>query len=79
MFTKFGRIVGFLAIAFGLLAIIGSLVVAPDVMSPAFDRKSLAWRQHMLWVDQGSMLVFFGLVLGVLCEISLKLEKLSAR
>ncbi len=75
MFTKIGFIVGFLAAAFGFAAIIGSFVMAPDVLSPEFDRKSLAFRQSTLWLNQGSMLVFYGLALGVLCEISRKLEK----
>ena len=75
MFTKFGRIVGFVAVAIGLAAIVGSFVVAPDMLSPELDRRSLA--QSTLWLSQGSTLVFFGLVLGVLCEISVKLEKLQ--
>lgn len=75
MFTKLGRIVGFLAVALGSIAIVGSWFVVPDVLSPDFDRTSLGFRQASLWATQGSVLVFFGLVLGVLCEISLKLEK----
>jgi hypothetical protein len=73
MFTKIGRIVGIVAVALGSLAIIGSFIMAPDVLSPEIDRPSL--KQSALWLSQGSMLLFFGLVLGVLCEISLKLEK----
>lgn len=73
MFTKFGRIVGFVAVSIGFAAIIGSFIVAPDVLSVEFDRKSM--KQSTLWLSQGSTLVFFGFVLGVLCEISVKLEK----
>ncbi|KHQ52192.1 hypothetical protein [Mameliella alba] len=73
MFTKFGRIVAFVAVAIGIAAIIGSFVVAPDVLAPEFDRMSM--KQSTLWLSQGSTLVFFGLALGVLCEISLKLNK----
>ena len=75
MFTKIGRIVGFLAIAFGFAGIIASFVMAPDVLSPEFDRASFSFRQSALWLTQSSTLVFFGSVLGVLCEISRKLEK----
>jgi len=75
MFARVGRIVAFLAVACGLAAIVGSFVVAPDVLSPGFDRTSLSFRQSTLWLSEGAALVFFGLVLGVLCEISLKLEK----
>lgn len=73
MFTTVGRIVSFVAIAIGLAGIIGSFVVAPDVLSPEIDRMSL--KQSGLWLSQGATLVFFGFVLGVLCEISQKLEK----
>jgi len=73
VFTKFGRIAGVGAVAIGIVAIIGSFVVAPDVLAPDFDRTSMA--QSALWLSQGSALVFFGLVLGVLCEISIKLGK----
>ncbi|GAA6147752.1 hypothetical protein NBRC116586_08140 [Pseudooceanicola nitratireducens] len=73
MFTKFGRIAGIGAVAIGIAAIIGSFVVAPDVLAADFDRTSM--EQSTLWFSQGSALVFFGLVLGVLCEISLKLDK----
>jgi cytosine/uracil/thiamine/allantoin permease len=73
VFTKIGRIVGFLAIALGLAAIVGSFAIAPDVLAPDFNRNSL--NQSTLWLSQGSVLLFFGLVLGVLCEISLKLDK----
>lgn len=73
MFTKFGRIVGFVAVFIGIVAIIGSFVVAPDLLAPEFDRMSM--KQSTLWLSQGSTLIFFGLVLGVLCEISLKLDK----
>ena len=41
MFTKHGRIVGFVAVAIGFAAIIASFVVAPDVLSPEFDRMSM--------------------------------------
>jgi len=71
MGARVGRIVAFLAVACGLAAIVGSFVVAPDVLSPGFDRTSLSFRQSTLWRSAG----FFGLVLGVLCEMSLKLEK----
>ncbi|WP_141194802.1 EscU/YscU/HrcU family type III secretion system export apparatus switch protein [Maliponia aquimaris] len=73
MFTRLGRVVGFVAVVLGIVAIIGSFVVAPDVLAPDFDRISM--KQSTLWLRQGSTLVFFGLVLGVLCEISLKLGK----
>ena len=73
MFTKFGRIAGIGAVAIGIVAIIASFVVAPDVLAPDFDRTSM--EQSTLWLSQGSALVFFGLVLGVLCEISIKLDK----
>lgn len=73
MFTKVGRIAGFVSVSIGLAAIIGSFVVAPDMLSPDFDRMSM--KQSTLWMSEGATLVFCGLVLGVLCEISLKLEK----
>ena len=73
MFTKIGRIVAYIAVIIGLVAIIGSFVVAPDVLSPDFKRSSM--RQSTLWLGQGSALVYLGLVLGIICEISRKLEK----
>lgn len=73
MFTKFGRIVGYVAIIIGIVAIIGSIIVAPDMLGPEFDRMSV--KQSGLWMSQGSTLIFCGLVLGILSEISLKLEK----
>lgn len=73
MFTKIGRIVGFLAVILGFGGIIGSFVVAPDMMSPEFTRMSL--EQSSLWLSQGALLVFCGLSLGVLCEISAKLDR----
>lgn len=76
MFTKIGRIVGFLAVAGGFASIIGAYIFFPfDVLSPEFDRASFNFRQATVLITGGSKLVFFGLVLGVLCEISLKLEK----
>jgi cytosine/uracil/thiamine/allantoin permease len=73
MFTKIGWGVGLFAIVVGFVAIIASFVVAPDVRSPDFTRASM--KQSTLWMTQGSIMVFFGLILGVLCEISQKLEK----
>lgn len=73
MFTTVGRIVSIVSIAIGFAAVIGSFLVAPDMLSPEVDRISV--KQSGLWLSQGATLVFCGLVLGVLCEISLKLEK----
>ncbi|PZX05004.1 hypothetical protein [Celeribacter halophilus] len=75
MFTKIGRIVGFVVVALGLAAFIGSFFFPSDLLSPEFDRQSFNFRQSTLLFTQGSIMVFAGLVLGVLCEISLKLEK----
>jgi len=60
MFARVGRIVAFLAVACGLAAIVGSFVVAPDVLSPGFDRTSLSFRQSTLWRSAG----FFRVGLG---------------
>jgi hypothetical protein len=75
MFTRIGRIVGFVAVALGFAAIVGSFFFPSDVLSAEFDQKSFNFRQSTLLLKQGSIIVFVGLVLGVLCEISLKLEK----
>ena len=75
MFTKIGRVVGVISVLLGVAAIVGSFVVAPDMLSSGYDRMSM--KQSALWLGQGSVLIFCGLVLGVLCEISLKLEKSS--
>jgi len=74
-FTKIGRIVGFVTVASELAAIIASFFFPIDIKARNFDRASFNFRQATVLVEQGSILIFFGLVLGVLCEISLKLEK----
>jgi hypothetical protein len=73
MFTSIGWFVGLLAVIIGFVAIIASFFVAPDVLSPDFNRASM--KQSTLWMSQGATMVFFGSILGVLCEISGKLEK----
>ncbi|SNR38159.1 hypothetical protein [Puniceibacterium sediminis] len=75
MFTRIGRIVGFVAVALGFAAIIGAFFFPVDLFSPEFDRTAFNFRQSTALFSQGSILVFFGLVLGVLCEISVKLDK----
>jgi len=72
MFTRIGKVVSVIAVILGLAAIVASFVVAPDISSPEFSRASMA--QSTLWLSQGAALVFSGLVLGVLCEISTKLD-----
>ena len=74
-FTKIGRIVGFVTVAFGLAAIVALFFFPLDIKALYFDWASFNFRQATVLVEQGSILIFFGLVLGVLCEISLKLEK----
>jgi len=72
MFTKVGRVVSVITILLGLAAIAASFVVAPDISSSEFNRASIA--KSTLWLSQGAALLFLGLVLGVLCEISTKLD-----
>jgi hypothetical protein len=73
VFTKIGKIISSLAVFLGLLSIIGSVLVASDMFSTEFTRQSMA--QSTLLFNHGSILVCFGLVFGVLCEISQKLDK----
>jgi hypothetical protein len=63
--------VGLATVAVGFVGIVGSFFFAPDVFSPDFDRASM--KQAHMWMSQGAQLTFFGLTLGVLCEISEKL------
>lgn len=41
MFTIIGKIVRFFAVTLGFAGIIGSFVVAPDMMSPKYKQMSL--------------------------------------
>lgn len=73
MFTNIARSVSFITVAIGVIAMIASFFVAPDIFADEFDRGAM--EQATLWMTQGSMMVFFGLALGVLSEISEKLER----
>jgi hypothetical protein len=76
LFTVIGKIVGFGTIALGLSVIVGSFLAAPDlqyIRSSEFEGESL--KTSTLLLAEGGRLVFFGLVLGILCEISRKLER----
>lgn len=73
MYTRIGKIVAFIATALGIAGIVGSFLVAPDIYAPDFERGS--FEQSTLWMRQASILVAMGALLGVLCEISVKLEK----
>ncbi|WP_172331667.1 hypothetical protein [Mangrovicoccus sp. HB161399] len=70
-FTKIGQRVAFLAVALGGVAIIASFFVGPTLF-PDSDRASM--KQSGLFLRQGATMLFCGLILGVLCEISEKLE-----
>jgi hypothetical protein len=74
MFTTVGRNFAFLAVVGGFAAMVGSFFFPFDIQSPDF-RTSFNFRQASVLMFQGSVSVFFGLVLGVLCEISRKLDK----
>lgn len=74
MFTKIGINVAFLALFAGLLAIIASFFFPIDLQAADF-RQSFNYRQGTLLFSQGAMSVFSGLILGVLCEISNKLDR----
>ena len=73
MFTTLGYVASFFALGIGVAAIVGAFIVAPDMFAPDFDRMDM--RQSTLWMRQGATLIFLGLVLGELCEISEKVEK----
>lgn len=72
MFTKLGGIVSVIAISLGLVGIVGWFVV---ILVQSTGSISVTMEQATLWLNQGSTLLFLGLVLGVLCEISKKLDK----
>lgn len=72
MFTKIGRVISWITFAMGILVIAASFYIAPDIYAPDFNRASMA--QATLWMKQGATLVCIGVALGVLCEISLKLD-----
>jgi hypothetical protein len=72
MFTKLGGIVSVIAICLGLVGIVGWFVA---VLVQSSGSISMGSKQATLWLNQGSTLLFLGLVLGVLCEISKKLDK----
>lgn len=71
-YTKIGRVVAFLTVAVGILAITGSFVVAPD-LTDGFDRAAMRQTSHLM--TQGAFLIFFGLALGILSEISSKMDR----
>ncbi|MBE9635797.1 hypothetical protein [Salipiger mangrovisoli] len=75
MFTKIGGVLAGIAVLAGLAAIAGAYYFAPEMYSPDFNRASLKPYGLLFW--QGAGLVFLGVVLGVLCEISRKLTKPS--
>ncbi len=72
MFTRYGTKVAFLACLWGIVWIIGSFFTI-DYTTTEIDR--LALKQSSGWFEQGSIIFFFGLTLGVLCEISNKLDQ----
>jgi ABC-type uncharacterized transport system permease subunit len=73
MFTKIGRIVAGLAALSGMVAVVASFFFPFDISSPDY-RSSFNFRQSTTLMSQGLAILFAGLVLGVLCEISKKLE-----
>lgn len=74
MFTKIGGIVASLAVLGGLAAVVGSFFFPFDINSPDY-RASFNFRQSTVLMSQGLAVLFAGLLLGVLCEISNKLER----
>jgi hypothetical protein len=74
MFTKIGGIVASLAVLGGLAAVVGSFFFPFDINSPDY-RTSFNFRQSTVLMSQGLAVLFAGLLLGVLCEISNKLER----
>lgn len=73
MFTKIGSVVAGLAVLGGMLAVIASFFFPFDMSSPEY-RSSFNFRQSTALMSQGLTILFAGLVLGTLCEISKKLE-----
>ena len=74
MFTTLARIVAVIAVLGGFGAIVGSFFFPVDIQSADY-RTSFNYRQARVLVFEGSIGVIIGLILGVLCEISRKLDK----
>ncbi|MGL4321728.1 MAG: hypothetical protein ACRCS3_12785 [Paracoccaceae bacterium] len=73
LFTKIGVVVASLAFLGGLAAVVASFYFPFDINAPDF-RSSFNFRQSSVLLSQGLAIMFAGLLLGVLCEISLKLK-----
>ncbi len=72
MFTKIGGFVGILAVFFGSAAVIWSFVLGLSVPYEELDPRIVKASGN--WLTQGVSVLFCGLVLGILCEISEKLD-----
>ncbi|WP_145963032.1 hypothetical protein [Mangrovicoccus ximenensis] len=81
MYTRYGSKVALLAFLMGCAAILGGFIspfVAGFFVSPDYsvmEVEEFSRKLSSLWIRQGVMLLIPGLILGVLCEISEKLDR----
>ena len=80
MYTRYGAKAAFWAFLLGSLAILAGIIfpfVGKFLISPghsAMGLEEFSRKQSSLWMRQGVILLIPGLILGVLCEISEKLD-----
>jgi len=82
-FTNFGKAIAWLATVLGLLAVVAGyefdINQAESVVADMLNIDATQWngKQGKVFREQGSIMLFCGLVLGVLCEISRSAAKRS--
>ena len=73
-FTKMGRIVAYGAIALGLLRVLTAILVLQSDDPAAATRSLLGSHKTGYYIDQGIYSVLFGIVVGILTDISRSLS-----
>ena len=77
-YTKAGRVIALIAVILGVVSVASGLLVFLGVDTNTDETKHLP-KLTAQWIDGGTYSILFGIVLGVLTEISQTLSRIESK